>query len=118
MSEIKRIPTPWSYSLAVEAGNFVFLGIHRGSGKTFEEQFHSTFDFLKETMAKLELPLENIVKVNVWLKDIKDLPVMEKGFFQYFEDGKFPARMTSTTEFIDEDCLIMIDGVAYRGESA
>jgi 2-iminobutanoate/2-iminopropanoate deaminase len=115
MSEIKRMPTPWSYSQAVEAGEFVFLGIHRGSGDTFEEQFHGTFAFLKDTMAKLDLSLENIVKVNVWLKDIHDLPKMEKLFYEVFDEGKFPARMTSTTEFIDADCLMMIDGIAYRG---
>jgi len=39
----------------------------------------------------------NLVKVNVWLKDINNLP----------------ARMTSTTEFIDSECLIMIKGTAY-----
>lgn len=40
---------------------------------------------------------------------------MEKVFFEYFEQNHFPARMTSTTEFIDGDCLLMIDGVACRG---
>lgn len=49
----------------------------------------------------------------VWLKGIKDLPEMEKLFRNHFEEGRFPARMTATTEFIDADCLIMIDGVAY-----
>lgn len=39
---------------------------------------------------------------------------MEKVFCDYFETDKFPARMTSTTEFFDADCLMMIDGVAYN----
>jgi len=34
---------------------------------------------------------------------------------KYFEPNQFPARMTTTTEFIDADCLLMIDGIAYRG---
>jgi len=55
------------------------------------------------------------VKVNVYLKNIKDLPEMEQVFCEYFEMDKFPARMTSTTEFIDSDCLMMIDGIAYKG---
>jgi 2-iminobutanoate/2-iminopropanoate deaminase len=29
-------------------------------------------------------------------------------------DGEFPARMTATTEFIDGDCLLMIEGIACR----
>jgi 2-iminobutanoate/2-iminopropanoate deaminase len=59
MANIERIPTPYSYSQAVAAGDFVFLGLHRGG-------------------------------------------------------DDFPARITSTTDFIDSDCLLMIDGIAYR----
>jgi len=55
-----------------------------------------------------------LVKVNIWLKNIEDVRVYEKLFCNYFEEDKFPARMGSTTEFIDEDYLLMIDGIAYR----
>ena len=113
MPKIKRVTTPYSYSSAVAAGDYIFLGLHRGSGKTFSEQFGNTFKKLKETLGKLDLTLDCLVKVNVWLKNIKDLPEMEKNFAQYFAKDNFPSRMTSTTEFIDEDCLLMIDGIAY-----
>lgn len=116
MSEITRITTPYSYSQAVAAGDFVFLGLHRGFGESFAEQMESALASLKETLAEFGLPLESLVKVNVWLKKIEDLPAMEKAFHDYFAEGAFPARMTSTTEFIDADCLLMIDGIAYRGE--
>ncbi len=76
-------------------------------------QLRDTFKHLKSTLDHFGLPLANIVKVNVWLKNIKDLPEMEKIFAEYFVEGAFPARMTSTTEFIDDDCLLMIDGIAY-----
>jgi 2-iminobutanoate/2-iminopropanoate deaminase len=115
MKELKYIPTPYSYSRAVAAGDYVFLGLHRGSGKDFTEQFHSTFTYLKETLAKFDLVLADIVKVNIWLKNIDDVRIYEKLFEQYFEKDKFPARMGATTEFIDKDCLLMIDGIAYRG---
>ncbi|WP_239711379.1 Rid family hydrolase [Paenibacillus sp. 19GGS1-52] len=69
----------------------------------------------KKTLLQVDVPLENIVKVNVYLKYITDLPEMERVFSEYFEKDKFPARMTSTSEFIDADCLMMIDGVAYKG---
>jgi 2-iminobutanoate/2-iminopropanoate deaminase len=113
MSKIKRLPTPNSYSSAVVAGEYVFLGHHRGFGNTFSEQFDSTFTHLKETLEKLGLTLDSLVRVNVWLKNIQDLPDMEKFFSRYFAKDEFPARMTSTTEFIDADCLLMIDGIAY-----
>ena len=114
MSDIKRIPTPYSYSLAVEAGDYVFLGLHRGYGDTFTEQLDHTLEYMQETLSKLGLSLDNLVKVNVWLKHIQDLPEMEKRFEAYFEKDHFPARMTSTTEFIDEDCLVMVEGIAYK----
>lgn len=114
---INRISTPFSYSSAVMAGECVFLGLHRGFGQSFKEQIHNTFSHLKETLNHLDVPLDNVVKVNVYLKNIKDLPEMEQVFYEYFEKDKFPARMTTTTEFIDSDCLMMIDGIAYKGLS-
>jgi 2-iminobutanoate/2-iminopropanoate deaminase len=69
---------------------------------------------LKKTLAEFGLTLADLVKVNVWLKNIEDIRLYEKLFNDYFEKGKFPARMGATTKFIDEDCLLMIDGIAYR----
>jgi 2-iminobutanoate/2-iminopropanoate deaminase len=112
--DVKRIPTPWSYSAAVAAGNYVFLGLHRGIGDNFATQLDNTFKYMEKTLAEFDLTLADLVKVNVWLKHVKDLREMEKRFNDYFEKDQFPARMTATTEFVDEDILLMIDGIAYR----
>ena len=109
-----RVTTPYSYSSAVAAGDYIFLGLHRGSGDDFLSQLDGTFDGLRSTLAEFGLSLTDLVKVNVWLKHIEDLPVMEQRFTAYFEKDHFPARMTATTQFIDGDCLLMIDGVAFR----
>jgi len=114
MTEVNRIPTPYSYSSAVKAGDFVFLGLHRGFGDDFTTQLDDTFSHLKKTLAEFDLTLEHLAKVNVWLRNIEDVRVYEQSFRNYFEKDKFPARMGSTTEFIDDDCLLMIDGIAYR----
>lgn len=114
MTDVTRISTPYSYSLAVAAGDLVFLGLHRGSGDDFATQFEHTFEYMARTLTELGLTVADLVKVNVWLKHIEDLPEMEKRFFDHFEVDRFPARMTSTTEFIDDDCLLMIEGIAYR----
>jgi 2-iminobutanoate/2-iminopropanoate deaminase len=116
MSSVKYIPTPYSYSSAVQAGDFVFLGLHRGFGETFGVQCEGALFGIRETLAKLDLTLAQLVKVNVWLKNVQDLPEMEKLFHKYFEHDHFPARMTSTTEFVDADCLVMLEGVAYAGK--
>ena len=68
MSMIKRIPTPFSYASAVEAGEYVFLGLHRGFGETFTEQHEKVFEHLEKTLSGLGLTLAHLVKVNVWLK--------------------------------------------------
>ena len=114
MAELMRVTSPFSYSQAVVAGDFVFLGLHRGSGDDLTTQLDNTFKHVAETLSQCGMAIADLVKVNVWLKNINDLPAMEKRFHDLFEKDAFPARMTSTTEFIDEDCLIMIDGVAYK----
>jgi 2-iminobutanoate/2-iminopropanoate deaminase len=113
MKDVQYLPTPFSYSSAVKAGKYVFIGLHRGFGDDFPSQFNDTFSYLEKTLKEFNLTLKDIVKVNVWLRDINDLPEMEKRFNDFFEKEKFPARMTSTTEFIDDDCMMMIEGVAY-----
>jgi 2-iminobutanoate/2-iminopropanoate deaminase len=118
VSAIRRTSTPYSYSAAVAAGDFVLLGLHRGFGQDFAEQFGGTIDHLRRTLADHDLTLHQLVKVHVWLKSIDDLPTMERLFAEHFPQDGFPARMTSTTEFIDADCLLMIDGVAYRAGDA
>jgi 2-iminobutanoate/2-iminopropanoate deaminase len=115
MAEPTYVPTPYSYSSAVVAGEYVFLGLHRGFGEDFRAQLGDVFANLQQTLGSLEMPLSSIVQVRVWLKEIGDLPEMEKLFANYFEQGRFPARMTATTRFIDDDCLVMVEGIAWRG---
>jgi 2-iminobutanoate/2-iminopropanoate deaminase len=114
MTQVKRITTNFSFSTAVGAGDYVFVGHHRGFGDGFTAQFDDMFSRLKKTLAEFGLTPENLTHVNVRLKNIKDLPEMEKRFNNYFKKDSFPARMTTTTNFIDNDCLLMIDGIAYR----
>jgi 2-iminobutanoate/2-iminopropanoate deaminase len=114
MQKIKRIPTPYSYSAAVVAGNTVYVGLHRGFGEGFSAQLADALKGVTTTLAQVGLELSSLVKVTVWLKDIHDLPVMEKMFLDYFPPDSFPARMTATTEFIDDDCLVMLEGIASR----
>ena len=113
MSNIKHVQTPYSYSSAVAAGDYAFLSFHRGFGDGFEAQCRGALVGIQQTLAGLDLPLSSLVKVTVWLKQVQDLPTMEKLFLDYFEPTKCPARMTATTEFFDSDCLVMIEGIAF-----
>lgn len=118
MTDIVRTSTPYSYSSAVAAGDFVFVGLHRGFGEDFTSQLDGALEGVAATLGAHGLPLTSLVKVHVWLREISDLPTMEHRFEHHFPAGEFPARMTSTTSFFDEDCLVMVEGIAYRGAGA
>ena len=114
MTEVVRTATPYSYSSAVSAGDLVFVGLHRGFGEDFTSQLDGALEGIAATLELHGVPLGSLVKVNVWLKDIADLPTMEHRFEHHFPAGGFPARMTATTQFYDADCLVMVDGIAHR----
>jgi len=115
MADIKRLPTQFSYSAAVAAGDFVFLSFHRGWGDGFTAQFHDTFARLTKTLAEFDLTLADLVQVQIRFRNVADVAVYEQLFKQYFEKDKFPARSGGSSEFYDADCLVMISGIAYRG---
>jgi len=60
------------------------------------------------------MTLADLVQVDIRMKNIEYVRIYEKLFREYFEEDKYPARIGATTEFIDDDCLVMIGGVAYR----
>ncbi len=116
MAGVKRLPTQFSYSQAVAAGDFVFLSFHRGWGDDFTAQFHDMFARLKKTLAEFDLTLADLVQVDIRFKYVEDVRVYEQLFKQYFEKDRFPARSGGSSEFFDQDCLVMISGIAYRKE--
>ncbi|PKO14008.1 MAG: hypothetical protein CVU39_16645 [Chloroflexi bacterium HGW-Chloroflexi-10] len=109
----------WGISTCVEVNGIVFIGHHGGhtvNGRkliTIEEQTDNTFQNLKTTLEKIGLGFEDIVNLNVLLKDIKDFHGMHSVWAKWFP-REFPARTCSTTAFVDDHCLIQVYGVAYR----
>ncbi len=117
MPDVQRVSTPFSYSSAVVAGDTAYLSLHRGFGETFADQLRGAFDALAGTLGQVGMTAASLVKVTVWLREITDLREMEQLFRDFFPEGRFPARMTATTEFVDADCMVMIEGIAYREAS-
>ena len=58
--------------------------------------------------------LNDMVQIHLYLSDLLDFEGAIEIFDEYFDKDCFPARMTSTSKFLDEECLCMIDGVAYK----
>lgn len=120
MSEIIRheVNEELSYSGFVEAGDFVFLSFCVGNvGKSIEEQIEGALNNMSERLAQVNLTLDSVVKVDVLLRDVWDIPVMEEIFKRRFK-GNYPARKTISTEFAHKGgpagLKVQIDGIAYR----
>jgi enamine deaminase RidA (YjgF/YER057c/UK114 family) len=121
MSKIVRgdVNEEWAHSGYVEAGDFVFLSYCVGNiGKSVEEQVNGALDNMEERLSKINLTLSDVVKLDVLLRDVWNIPVMEKVFHERFR-GAYPARKTIQTNFAHVGGLdglhVQIDGIAYKG---
>ncbi|MFD1177899.1 RidA family protein [Paenibacillus puldeungensis] len=122
MSEIIRyeVNEDNAYSGFVEAGDFIFLSFCVGNvGGSIDEQVEGALNNMSERLEKVNLTLDSVVKVDVMLRDVWDIPVMEKVFKQRFK-GNYPARKTISTEFAHiggpNGLKVQIDAVAYKGK--
>ncbi|GMQ58165.1 hypothetical protein AN1V17_25600 [Vallitalea sediminicola] len=99
----------------VEAGDFIFLAHHAGGFDKDDVAYQSlkTLNAMKETLNSVGASLTEIVQLNLYLKNIKDLREACDVFYEVFGD-EVPARMTLTTDFFDDRCLCMMDAIAYK----
>ncbi len=120
MSSIIRtnVNEEYAYSEIVEAGDFVFLSFCVGNvGGSIEDQVHGAINDMENRLAKINLTLRNVVKMDVLLRDAWNIPIMEKVFKERF-DGIYPARKTIQTEFAHiggpDGLHVQIDAIAYK----
>lgn len=115
---IRRMPTHCgdeTCSSCVVAGDYIFLA-HHGGGQEKEDIIHQmrrTFEGMKNTLNSVGASLDDMVQINLYLRDISDFRVAADVFEEYFKNGA-PARMTTTTEFVGKTCLCQMDGIAYK----
>ena len=116
---IKRIP-PYggdhTCPSCVVAGDYIYLGHHAGGfdKRDIRHQMRAVFERAKNTLAAAGATLNDMVQINLYLYDLSDFEGAIEIFDEYFDNDCFPARMTTTTQFLDKECLCMIDGVAYK----
>lgn len=105
-----------THSSCVAAGDFIFLAHHAGGfdKQDIEHQMRTSFGRMKSTLASVGATLNDMVQINLYLKDLSDFDKARNIFYEYFDKGCFPARMTQTSHFLDDTCLCMIDGIAYK----
>jgi len=120
-----KAPLPVApYSQAVKAGDFLFVSgqvpIDPKTGKVvmgdIAIQTKQTLENIKAILSAAGLSLKDVVKVTVFLKDVKDFKKMNETYGTYFEDEP-PARTTVQAQLAIEELLIEIDAVACSPQS-
>lgn len=99
----------------VVAGDYIFLAHHAGGFEKddIEYQMEACFNSLQDTLQSVGASLDDMVQIHLYLKNLKDFRKARDVFYKFFKNG-FPARMSTTTDFINPSCLCMIDGIAYK----
>lgn len=123
MIEIKTQDAPKAigpYSQAIIAGNFIFLSgqlpIDPKSGNVVDQQISSqTIQVIENIIAILKtqkVGLEQVVKMEVFLKDLNDFNTMNDIYSTYFKHPIKPARTTIQAAKLPRDVLVEIACIA------
>lgn len=107
-----------AYSSVIKSGNWVFLSgvgpedrvTHNPKGNTIEEQTRYALENLLAQLKAVGASADNVVKVNVYLKDITTFKKFNEVYAAYFSDPK-PARTTVGCDLIN-GIMIEIDAIA------
>jgi 2-iminobutanoate/2-iminopropanoate deaminase len=111
-----------TFSSYVVAGDYIYTshigGIKDDQGNRLGSVREQTEQALKNLQGMLEredIDLSDVINTTVYLRDLEEFDEMREVFRRYFKDN-YPTRMTATTDFIDDGCLVMIVAVAYKPE--
>ncbi len=78
----------------------------------FTEQMTQNMENLKAVLEDAGSGLDRVIKVNVFLKDIRDWPEMNRIYATYFQEGHYPARTAVEARLPINDFLLEIEAVA------
>jgi 2-iminobutanoate/2-iminopropanoate deaminase len=118
------IPTA-PYSQAIKFQNVVYtsgtVGFDPKTGALaqggIKPQVKQTLDNLEAILNKANTSLKNALKVNVYLRNIKDFPAFNDVYGGYFDKEAPPARTTvEVGPFAVEELLVEIDVTAHIPE--
>ena len=121
----KSVPKPVApYSHAVEAGGFVFITGQLATDLEnddlpvpdgIEAQTAKVIDNLKRVLAAMNLGLEHVVSVRIFLTAFdRDYAAMNALYSTYFPKDRLPARTTVGVNGLARGGIIEIDMIACR----
>lgn len=126
MSDLKKIETSQApktigpYSQAVCAPPFVFvsgqLAIDPATGKMVESgiqaQINRVFDNLEAILKASGCAFENVVRYEIFLKDLNDFAIVNQECAKRFTQPTLPARQTVQVARLPLDALVEISCIA------
>jgi reactive intermediate/imine deaminase len=129
MTKLKAIHTKnapsaiGAYSQAVKAGGFMYVsGQIPLTPKTMEivsEDFNiqvkQVLENLKAIIVDSDSKLSDVVKLNVYLKDLADFQSVNDAMSTVF-DEPYPARAAVEVSRLPKDVLVEIDAIVYIGD--
>lgn len=109
------------YSQAVRAGDFLFLSgqipIDPATGKvneaTIEWQTHQVLANIEAVLDEAGLGFEDVVKVEIYLKDISEFQIVNSIYAEKFPHSIKPARQTMQVAKLPLDVRIEISCIAF-----
>jgi len=117
-------PRPtYPYSPGTRGGNMVFTAGQVAWGSDgnivgigdIEVQTRQTLSNVEAVLREGGASWDDVLKCNVYLKDMKDFQRMNEIFSEIFADRP-PARTTVQTPMAEETMLVEIEAVAYIGD--
>lgn len=107
-------------SSCVVAGDFIYLAHHAGGldKQDVVHQMRATFENMRNTLNSVGATLNDMVQINLYMKNLSEFRIARDVFYEYFDKDNFPARMSLTSDFIEPNCMCMMDGVAYKPTTA
>jgi 2-iminobutanoate/2-iminopropanoate deaminase len=115
-----NIPVIGPYSAAVEANGLIFLSgqipLNPTTGEIASDIGEATRQALKNIQAILReigLPLSNVVKTTIFLKNMADFPVVNEIYAEYFPLEP-PARSTVEVSNLPKGAPLEIEVIAVK----
>ena len=109
-----------TYNQAILTGNLLLtsgqIAINPLTGKLVDgdakPQTEMIFKNIMAILNKANLDKKHIVKLNVFLINLKDFEKVNQAFKSFFNDNSYPARTTVEVSRLPMDALVEIDCIA------
>ena len=109
-----------TYNQAILTGNLLFtsgqIAINPLTGKLVggdaKPQTEMIFKNIMAILNKANLDKKHIVKLNVFLINLKDFEKVNQAFKSFFNDNSYPARTTVEVSRLPMNALVEIDCIA------